>query len=590
MRWQKFLTVTILVGFLITQFVPQVSAASVCNWAKFISDVTVSDGTYFPSGAPFTKTWRLQNIGTCTWTTSYSLGYYSGEQMGAVSSVNLPRQVAPGEMVDISLNMIAPQTGGYHDGTWIMRDASSVRFGVGPNANMPIWVTIYVVETNMVAFDFVANAPYAQWKSGAGALPFPGTSGDTRGYALKVDSPRLEDSSVDPQPALLTVPQNKTDGYIQATYPEFLVQQGDRLRLLVNCAYNATGCYVTFRVDYMTSNGVVNTLWKFKEKYEGKVYRASIDLDFLAGQNVKFILMVLASGSASGDQAMWGAPRILRLGNGTPPPPPTVTALPPLTPTATPFSTPPVISPSVCDKAAFVADVTVADGTVFSPGAAFTKTWRIKNVGSCTWTKAYNLVFYSGDQMGAPTVVSFPWSVAPGQTVDLIVNMVAPVTGGKYRGFWILRNPAGALFGIGKSANSPFWVEINVSGGTLNTLGYDFWENACSAQWRSGAGILPCPSSTDNDPKGFVIKASSTLLEDGSAGPPHSLFLVPNNRYNGYIQGTYPAFTVQPGDRFFSMVGCEYHSSCYVTLRLDYVTAAGSTKTFWSWREQNEGQ
>jgi len=77
----------------------------------------------------------------------------------------------------------------------------------------------------MVAFDFAANAPYAQWKSGTGVLPFPGTSGDSRGYALKLDYPRLEDGSFDPQPGLLTVPQNKFDGYIQATYPEFLVQR-----------------------------------------------------------------------------------------------------------------------------------------------------------------------------------------------------------------------------------------------------------------------------------------------------------------------------------------------------------------------------
>jgi hypothetical protein len=595
----KFLTVTLLVVILFTQFIPQASAAGtpqhsslgqVCDWAKFISDVTVTDGAYFPAGAPFVKTWRLQNIGTCTWTTSYSLVYYSGEQLGATTPVKMPKQVAPGEMVDISISMVAPLTGGYHDSTWILSNASGVRFGISSLATLPIWVTIYVIESNMVAFDFVANAPYAQWKSGAGALPFPGTSGDTRGYAIKLDNPKLEDGSLDPQPGLLTVPQNKYDGYIQATYPAFLVQQGDRLRTTVNCQYGATGCYATFRVDYQTSNGVVKTLWKFAEAYEGKVYHATMDLDFLAGQNVKFIFMVLATGSASGDRALWGAPRILRLGTGTPPPPPTVTSLPPLTPTATPFSTPPTISPTNCDKAAFVADVTVADGTLFSPGAAFTKTWRLKNVGSCTWNKSYSIVFYSGDQMGAPTSVNFPWSVAPGQTVDLTVNMVAPASAGKYRGFWILRNSSGALFGIGTNANSPFWVEINVSGGTLNEMGYDFWENACSAQWKSGAGILPCPSPTDSDPKGLVIKASSTRLEDGTNGPTHSLLLVPDSKYNGYIQGTYPAFTVQPGDRFFSVVGCEYASSCYVTFRLDYMTASGSTKTFWTWREQNEGQ
>jgi len=586
---QKFLTVTLLVTILCTQFIPQVSAASLCDWAKFISDVTVADGASYPAGAPFVKTWRLQNIGTCTWTTAYSLVYYSGEQLGATTPVMMPKQVKPGEMVDISINMIAPQTGGYHDSTWILANASGVRFGISPLATLPIWVTIFVVESNMVAFDFVANAPYAQWKSGAGALPFPGTSGDIRGSAIKLDNPRLEDGSVDPQPGLLTVPQNKTDGYIQATYPEFLVHQGDRLRTTVNCQYGAIGCYVTFRVDYWISSGVVKTLWKFNEAYEGKVYRVNMDLDFLAGQNVRFIFMVLATGSASGDRALWGSPRILRLGNGAPLPLPTVTSLPPLTPTATPFSTPPVIVSTNCDKAAFVADITVPDGTLFSPNAGFTKTWRLKNIGYCTWTTSYNLVFYSGDQMGAPTSVNLPWSVAPGQTVDLIVNMMAPTAEGKYRGFWILRNPAGALFGIGKNANEPFWLEINVRGGTPTQMGYDFLGNACSAQWKSGSGILPCPGM-EGDNKGFVIQSNSTRLEDGTLNPASSLLVSPENKYNGYIQGMYPAITVQPGDRFFANVGCEYGYSCYVTFRLDYMNAMGSIKTFWSRREQNEGQ
>ncbi|MFT3890420.1 MAG: NBR1-Ig-like domain-containing protein [Anaerolineales bacterium] len=456
---QKFLTLTLLVVILFSQYIPHASAAAgICDWAKFITDVTVSDGTYFPAGAPFVKTWRLQNIGTCTWTKSYSLAFYSGEMLGAVTPVTLNKEVKPGETVDVSVNMMAPQKGGYHDSAWKLSNASGVRFGISSNANMPIWVTIYVIEKEMVAFDFVANAPYAEWKSGAGTLPYPGTSGDSRGYAMTLDTPHLEDGSFDPQPGLLTIPQNKYDGYIQATYPEFLVQQGDRLRVTVNCEYNATGCYATFRVDAMFSNGIVKTLWKFPEKYEGKVYHATIDLDSLAGQNVKFILMTLATGSASGDRAVWGAPRILRLGTGTPPPPPTVTLLPPLTATATPFDFPPTISPSACDKASFVADVTVADGTLFSPGATFLKTWRMKNSGTCTWKKSYSLVFYSGDQMNAPTSFNLPNAVAPGQTVNLIVNMVAPNTEGKYRSYWILRNANGALFGIGKNADQPFWV------------------------------------------------------------------------------------------------------------------------------------
>jgi hypothetical protein len=65
----------------------------------------------------------------------------------------------------------------------------------------------------------------------------------------------------------------------------------------------------------------------------------------------------------------------------TPPPsetpaPPTITNTPPSTASPTPL----------CDLAQFIADVNVPDGTVFQPGETFTKTWRLKNNGVCTWT------------------------------------------------------------------------------------------------------------------------------------------------------------------------------------------------------------
>src|SRR5690349_5782138 len=55
----------------------------------------------------------------------------------------------------------------------------------------------------------------------------------------------------------------------------------------------------------------------------------------------------------------------------------------------------PTVGPAICDKVQFVADVTVPDGTNFPPKATFTKTWRLKNIGSCTWTTSYQIVFFS---------------------------------------------------------------------------------------------------------------------------------------------------------------------------------------------------
>ena len=133
------------------------------------------------------------------------------------------------------------------------------------------------------------------------------------------------------------------------------------------------------------------------------------------------------------------------------------------TSTSTSTKTPsPTVTKLPCDRAKFISDVTVPDGTDFSPGENFTKTWRLKNDGSCTWNTGYKLVFDHGDQMDAPGSVSLTGDVQPGQTVNLSVNMTAPSGNGIYKGYWKLRNESGDKFGIGNNANVAFWVEIEV--------------------------------------------------------------------------------------------------------------------------------
>jgi hypothetical protein len=149
-------------------------------------------------------------------------------------------------------------------------------------------------------------------------------------------------------------------------------------------------------------------------------------------------------------------------------PTPTETATPTSTPTDTPTGTPtptlvpsdtptapatlppaPVVQQAVapCYSAAFVEDVTVSNGTQFSAGTDFGKTWRLQNTGSCTWTTAYQLVFESGDHMSGPDSINLTSTVYPGQTVDVSAQMRAPSNTGTYTGNWILQAPDGTNFG-----------------------------------------------------------------------------------------------------------------------------------------------
>ena len=588
------------------------SAAPACDWAQFVTDVTVPDGTKYDPGAAFTKTWRLRNIGTCTWTKSYSMVYDSGEKMGTTLSVPFTADVPPGGTIDLSVNMTAPTTSGHYIGYWKFKNASGGVFGIGFNANRSWWVEINVTSsapTGSVVLDFTASAKNATWSSGAGGLTFPGTDGDAKGFALVKDKPKFENGVEFSKPGLLFVPQNVTNGFIQASYPAFKVEGGDSFQTTVGCESGATSCYVAYRLDYKIGT-VIRTFWTFRERFEGLTYNANISLAPLAGQNVDFILYISAYGSPIGDRALWGNPVITR--KGIVPPPDTATPTStgtPQTPTPTPTGTV-TVPPSACDKVQFIADVNYPDGTVVPPGATFTKTWRLKNVGSCPWTTAYQLVFFSGQQMGAPASAAFTQNVAVGQTFNFSVNMTAPSTGGSYRGYWMFKNANGALFGIGAQGNKPWWVDINVSGPTPTPGGptstptptatpggpsgsaYDFATNVCAASWFSGAGALSCPG-TDGDNKGFVLKVSNARLETGATDTRPAILTFPQAVQDGYIQGIYPPFKVQQGDRFRSIINCEYGATlCYAAFQLDYALAGSNTvQKFWGpFLERYEGR
>lgn len=126
-------------------------------------------------------------------------------------------------------------------------------------------------------------------------------------------------------------------------------------------------------------------------------------------------------------------------------------------PTRPPDPDEPPSSPTT-DSATFIADITIPDGTVLSPNQSFVKTWRLRNTGTSTWGAGYQLAFVGGDQLGAPGSVDLPRSVAPGEEVDISVNMQAPSSAGNYQGYWQMRNPQGVYFG------DKVWVKISVPG------------------------------------------------------------------------------------------------------------------------------
>jgi hypothetical protein len=293
--------------------VPPPTPSPLCDIGAFVADVTVPDGTIFNPGTSFVKTWRLKNVGICTWTTSYAAVFVSGDQMSAPVSVDLTQNVPPGNTVDISVNMTAPATNGSYQGDWKLRNASGVIFGLGSTAAKTFYVAIEVGNTNPgTAYNFVDHYCSAQWTSGAGVLPCPGSTGDSNGFVVKQAAPKLETGADENEAALYTQPQLVDNGYISGRYPTYNIKAGDRFMGVIGCIYGASACNVQFLLNYVANGGPEQTLASWNQTYDGDIEKLDVDLSSLAGKSVIFILRVNSNGSSNQDSAFWLQPRIVR--------------------------------------------------------------------------------------------------------------------------------------------------------------------------------------------------------------------------------------------------------------------------------------
>jgi hypothetical protein len=150
--------------------VETVEPGSQCDRGKFVEDVSIPDGTAFEPGETFVKTWRIQNDGSCTWTTDYTVVFDSGDAMGGPASFPLTTSsVPPGAEVDISINLTAPEDPGSYRGDWKLRNAAGQTFGLGSQGDATFWVDINVGETPGASIDFATvhgcdGAPTAIFK------------------------------------------------------------------------------------------------------------------------------------------------------------------------------------------------------------------------------------------------------------------------------------------------------------------------------------------------------------------------------------------------------------------------------------------
>lgn len=123
---------------------PDVAARPNCNnVSAYVQDVTVPDGTLFVENQPFVKTWRVRNDGDCTWGDGYSLVFSGGDAMTDNFSVPITQTTEPGNMIDLSVDLVSPAQPGKYRGEWKLESPYGEIFGEGPD-DSGVWVQIEV--------------------------------------------------------------------------------------------------------------------------------------------------------------------------------------------------------------------------------------------------------------------------------------------------------------------------------------------------------------------------------------------------------------------------------------------------------------
>lgn len=292
--------------------------ASSCDQADFIQnvylDIPVYDGTAVHPGTEFTVTWRLKNIGSCTWTRNYSIKVIQNQGWNSIDKVQaFTSGAAPGDTVDLSFSMTAPKSPGNYSISWILTNHQGRQFGKVTDSGNAFALSFGVLDlADGVNFDFTAARCQAQWHSSlASFLPCQGDPTGGIGYVRYDSSPALEHKSSGNPPVINVRTSNGSGGKIFGRYPPYTVKSGDVFRATIGCMANEPDCDLAYKLNIEDMQGNIRTIRQWGESSDGKVQNVSLDLRKLAGEELRFILFVrVGDGPAADANGFWMNPRI----------------------------------------------------------------------------------------------------------------------------------------------------------------------------------------------------------------------------------------------------------------------------------------
>jgi hypothetical protein len=291
------------------------TTSEICDRGGFVRDVNYPDDTIVEAGEVFTKTWRLENTGTCTWNSNYAIVFDHGDAMGSPASLPLTDgNVPPGEELDVSITLTAPDDSGEYQGYWKLRNQAGQIFGLGSNADREFWAKIRVGVVSGITYDFIARASSAEWVTSGGGeevdLTFGGDTNDANGVAKIEGGFKLEDG-ITVGRTLITHPKHNDDGRITGTFSEYTVRDGDRFIAKLGFLEDCGDGQVLYQLWY-EDGGDMERIGEWSESCDGRMTTVNVDLSDLDGRTVRFVFVVRADGPPDDDLVIWGSARIER--------------------------------------------------------------------------------------------------------------------------------------------------------------------------------------------------------------------------------------------------------------------------------------
>ena len=232
------------------------------------------------------------------------------------------------------------------------------------------------------------------------------------------------------------------------------------------------------------------------------------------------------------------------------------------------------ITPKPKDIALLLGVISIQDGTEVFPEESFDRVWRIRNVGETDWNSDYSLVFVSGAQMGSPRSIPIGVDIRPGDMVDVHLHLTAPENLGEYSAVWMLRNPEGAVIGMGGEGDVARTISIKVVENPLNSgfrQAFQFYKNFSKAEWYDQNGVALCEADGNIGAYGLVYRDNAPLFQNDIQENEPTLVMIPAEGEEGFIAGKFPPFIVHVGDYFVSQVACLAKGTlCDVTFKVAY--------------------